>query len=416
MTDYSEWERESLITRIRELEAKLETSRNDGSSHAESSVENAERLRAILDTAVEGIITIDEHGIVESVNPAAEKVFGYTAAEMVGRNVCMLMPSPHREKHDAYMETYRRTGQARIIGRGREVVGRKKDGSVFPMDLSVAEVKLKGGRLFTGVVRDVTERKRAEDQLSAMTRALAEKNKELETIVYVASHDLRSPLVNIQGFSREVEQACNRIGELISNEAKAHRELNQVLTQEIPEAIGFILASVNKIDTLLAGLLRFSRLGRAALKLEWIDMNLLLNKVTRSMEFQIKEAGGSVHLGELPACVGDATQLTQVFSNLLDNAVKFRDLNRPLRITVSGRVENGWVVYAVRDNGMGIAPEHLQKVFEIFYRLNPSATEGEGLGLTIAQRSLERQNGRITVESESGAGTTFFVFLPHTSK
>ena len=177
-----------------------------------------------------------------------------------------------------------------------------------------------------------------------------------------------------------------------------------------------LLGGVNKIDTLLTGLLKFSRLGLAALKLERVDMRNLLTKVTRSMEFQIKEADASVQVEETPACVGDATQLTQVFSNLLDNAIKYRHPDRPLLVTVSGKVENDWVVYAVRDNGLGIPREHQQKVFEIFYRLKPSASEGEGLGLTIAQRSLERQNGKITVESQSGVGTTFFVFLPNTSK
>src|SRR6185312_6950635 len=127
--------------------------------------DSEERLRAILETAVEGIITIDEFGIVESMNPAAARIFGYTPGELIGENVNLLMPTPYHEQHDGYLSNYRRTGNARIIGIGREVSGRRKDGTVFPMDLSVSEIKLSGRRLFTGFVRDITERKEAEKAL-----------------------------------------------------------------------------------------------------------------------------------------------------------------------------------------------------------------------------------------------------------
>ncbi|HZI33698.1 MAG TPA: PAS domain S-box protein, partial [Candidatus Binatia bacterium] len=136
------------------------------SSDSGSAVKDqAERLRAILETAVEGIITIDEHGIVESFNPASEKLFGYKAEEVIGKNVKMLMSSPHREQHDTYLDNYKRTGHARIIGIGRETVARKKDGTLFPIDLSVSEVNLSDRRLFTGFIRDITERKRMEKEI-----------------------------------------------------------------------------------------------------------------------------------------------------------------------------------------------------------------------------------------------------------
>src|SRR5436309_3170770 len=149
--------------------------------------EKEQRLRAILEAAVEGIITIDERGIVDSLNPAACRIFGYSPEEIIGRNVSVLMPSPDREKHDGYIANYLRTGHAKIIGIGREVVGQRKDGSLFPMDLAVSEVRLAKQRLFTGFVRDITERKRAEEKLASLAQTLAEKNKALETIVYVSS-------------------------------------------------------------------------------------------------------------------------------------------------------------------------------------------------------------------------------------
>jgi PAS domain S-box-containing protein len=372
-------------------------------------------LRAILQTAVEGIITIDEHGIIESFNPAAEKIFGWIAAEVVGQNVSVLMPSPDRQEHDGYIANYVRTGHAKIIGIGREVVGQRKDGSIFPMDLAVSEVPLANQRLFTGFVRDITERKRAEERLGELAQTLAEKNRELETIVYVASHDLRSPLVNIQGFSKELAMACARLrGRLSASPSQPlpREELRPLLDEEIPEALEYIQAGVTKIDALLSGFLRYSRLGRAALKIEPLDMNAMLAGIAKAMEYQLQRAGADLRLEPLPDCLGDAIQTNQVFSNLLDNAVKYLDPKRPGCIMVAGQFEQGRAIYTVRDNGIGIAPEHQPKIFEIFHRLNPAAGEGEGLGLTIAQRILERQNGKIWVDAALGQGSAFYVSLP----
>jgi PAS domain S-box-containing protein len=421
MKEYSKMTHAELLARVRELEQLSQTTlpESGGSKTAKRAYEqsdSAERLRAILETAVEGIITIDERGIVESMNPAAEQIFGYRAVEVIGKNVSVLMPSPYREAHDEYLANYLRTGHAKIIGIGREVVGQRKDGGLFPMDLAVSEVKLSERRLFTGFVRDITERKKAEDRLAELAQTLVEKNKELETIVYVASHDLRSPLVNIQGFSQELTRACSRLKSRLEEgsgpQAPPDPELKGLLTEDIPEALEFIQAGVAKIDALLAGFLRYSRLGRAALKLERLDMDAMLESIAKSMEYQVQRAGAQLRIEPLPNCVGDATQVNQVFSNLLDNALKYREPKRPGIIEVSGQIDSGRAVYRVGDNGIGIAPEHQGKIFEIFHRLNPAASEGEGLGLTIAQRILERQNGRIWVESQPGKGSTFWVSLP----
>ena len=422
MKNYSQMTKTELIEQLKALMEKAPSARADrpegATKHllAEAALRDSEeRIRAILQTAVEGIITIDERGTVESANPAAEKLFGYAASEIIGRNVSMLMPSPYREEHDSYLSRYLQTGQAKIIGIGREVVGRRKDGTSFPMDLSVGEVRLAGRRMFTGILRDITVRRQAEQKLTEMARTLAEKNKELETIVYVASHDLRSPLVNIQGFSRELGQACARVKAKLSgdeSETVNKAELAAILAEDVPEALEFIQAGVTKIDSLLSGFLRFSRLGRAALKIERLRMDAMLVGIARAMDFQAKQAGARVILEKLPDCLGDSTQINQVFSNLLDNALKYLAPTRPGVITLSGRIENARSVYAVQDNGMGIALEHQGKIFEIFHRLNPAMGEGEGLGLAIAQRILERLEGKIWVESHLDAGSTFFVSLP----
>jgi light-regulated signal transduction histidine kinase (bacteriophytochrome) len=180
----------------------------------------------------------------------------------------------------------------------------------------------------------------------------------------------------------------------------------------IPQALRFINAGVAKMEMLLNGLLRFSRLGRVALHLQPLDMDSLVAEIIAAARFQIDEAKAEVSVGPLPVCVGDPAQTSHVFGNLIDNALKYRDPRRPLRLTITGSVKGDQATYSVSDNGIGIAPEHQAKVFEIFHRLNPETGAGEGLGLTIAQRVLERQKGKIWVESAPGVGSTFLVSLP----
>ena len=378
--------------------------------------ENEKRLQAILDTAVEGIITIDERGVVDSFNRAAERIFGYAAPEVLGKNISMLMPAPYQSQHDGYIQNYVASRIPKIIGIGREVTGLRKDGSTFPMDLSVSEVTLPGRRIFTGIVRDISERKAAERRLEVLARTLAEKNRELEAIVYVASHDLRSPLVNIQGFSTELKYCCDRVRGLLEDRSRPtvdREELLGVLAADVPEALSFIQSSVTKMDALLSGFLRFSRLGRAAMRIEQLDVAGLLSELLKSMDYQIQAAKGQVECtGQIPDCFADAVHLNQVFTNLIDNALRYRHPAREPRIQISGMVVGGESRYCVRDNGLGIAPQHQKKVFEIFHRLDPAATQGEGLGLTIVQRALERLHGRVWVESEEGNGSAFWISLP----
>jgi signal transduction histidine kinase len=263
--------------------------------------------------------------------------------------------------------------------------------------------------------RDITDRQRAEREMRRLTAELERRNKELAQVIYVASHDLRSPLVNVQGFTREVQASLAELASALEDQPldeAARSRITRLLTDDIPGSIDYVLAGATRMDRLLAGLLRVSRLGRVVLNIERLDMTRLLDEAARMLDFQAKARGAHLQTCPLPPCRGDAAQIGQVFSNLLDNALKYLSPGRPGIVQVTGRTEGAESVYCVEDNGVGIAPEHQDKVFELFHRLDPRQSEGEGLGLTIVRTILDRHGGRVWVESRPGAGSRFYVGLP----
>lgn len=293
-----------------------------------------------------------------------------------------------------------------------------KDGSVrYVHDRGKAIYDDDGKAVFLdGVIIDVSDRRQIENERRRLSRAIEAKNKELQSIVYTASHDLKSPLVNIMGFGDELSFCCEDLKGLMGKEDRNEdddRKIEALLGKAIPESLKFISAGSNKINSLIDGLLRVSRVGSVELEIKPLDMNDVIKEIIDTVSYEAKESGTEITYGDLPACLGDAARTNQVFSNLINNALKYLDPERKGRIRVSGAVEEGMSVYCVEDNGKGIDPEYQEKVFEIFHRLDPGdSVGGEGIGLTIVTRILDRQNGSIRLESERGKGCKFFVSLP----
>jgi signal transduction histidine kinase len=240
-------------------------------------------------------------------------------------------------------------------------------------------------------------------------------SEDMETLMHVISHDLRAPIVTIQGFCQELTMACDRLKTLFEEEAMsdAVREcVDPLVKQEIPEAVRFIRAGADSVNSVTSGILRFIQLGQIDIQWERLDINRLMMGIISSMEFQLKQKGVTIHIGDLPDCMGDEVLVTQVFVNLIDNAQKYLEASRPGEITISGKTVNGWSVYAITDNGVGIPQEQHARIFQVFHRLSPQHGKGEGLGLAIVQRIIVRHQGKIEVESLPGTGTTFHVYFP----
>ncbi len=380
--------------------------------------ESDAKTRAIVEAAVDGIITIDERGNIESVNAAAESLFGYETAEMVGRNVSMLMPSPYREEHDGYMQRYIRSGVKKIIGIGREVTGQRKDGSTFPMDLAISELTVNDKTMFTGIVRDISERKKTQEELKERSKSIARTNRILteansraeeataakSAFLANMSHEIRTPMTAILGFTELLEAG----------------DLSQAEEQS---AISTIRSNGEYLLSLLNDILDLSKVEAGQIEMERISCSPA--QITHEVESLLRVRADLKDLKletqwetSIPEqIVSDPTRIRQVLVNLVGNAIKFTHQGR---VTVSVAFEETGGAASLRfkvvDTGIGMEPDQMAKIFEPFAQADATTTRvygGTGLGLTISRRIVQLLGGELTATSEVGKGSCFeFSFAP----
>ncbi len=381
----------------------------DRRQQAERSAEQEARYRAIVDTAVDPIILIDDEGTVESFNHAAEKTFGYRADEVIGRNVKMLMPEPYRSAHDGYLERYHRTGERRIIGIGREVTGQRKDGSTFPLDLSVGEWHVGKRRMYTGIMRDITARKAAEDAIlrardeaeAARVEAVHARDDALRAdraktkFLAAASHDLRQPLQSLFFF--------------------AHALSDKLQDHPTSPLLASMTDSLNGLRVMLDSLLDVSRLDAGVVKPSVTDFALgpLLDRLAE--EYRIRATESGLTLRHVPTSAwtsSDPALLERILRNLIENAIRYTERGH---ILVGCLHRGGTLRLAVIDQGIGIPADRTQDIFQEFIQLaNPERDrrKGLGLGLAIVRRLAGLLEHGVAVRSTPGRGSGFFLDLP----
>ena len=366
--------------------------------------ESAARTEAVLETATEGIITTDEHGVITSFNQAAEEIFGYDRTEVLGESASMLVPG---NQCDEFLNEFEASDACQTEGRhviweGREITGQCKNGRTFPLYAAVSAVVVNDQCLLTGIVRDITEQKRTEEQLrrarEQLEERVEERTAELESFAYSVSHDLRTPLRAIDGYARILRE-----------------EHTDQLDDEGRRLLDVVYDSAQTMGALIDDLLTLSRVGRREMSPARIDMEALAREAYDEIKRARPEDAERVQFDceELPPAWGDRSMVRHVFTNLLSNALKFSRKETPPQIEVGATEDDGEPVYFVRDNGVGFDEAYVDKAFDVFQRLHSEEEfEGTGVGLALVERILQRHDGRAWAEGTEGEGATIFFTLP----
>lgn len=382
-------------------------------------LEREAQLRSILDTVPDGMVVMDEHGIVQSISAAAERMFGYAADEVIGHNVAMLMPSPHRENHDRYVARYLATGERRIIGVGRVVAGQRKDGTTFPIELVVGEAKTRQQRLFTGFVHDLSERQRTERRLQQLQGELTHVTRltEMGQMASALAHEVSQPLTAATSY-------CQVIRRLLSmDEGRSTGDSHSPALPPDPwgtrrgdaaklrEVADNIAAQIARAIDILRRLREFLR--KRDRDQESQSVGKLLEEASALALIGARESGVQVRLRvepDLPPVLVDKVQIQQVVVNLTRNAIEAMEGSARRELTIeAGRREDEMVGIRVIDTGPGIAPAIASRLFEPFVTTKP---QGMGVGLSICRSIIEAHGGRLVVEANPEGGTIFLFTLP----
>jgi PAS domain S-box-containing protein len=354
------------------------------------------RYRGLLEAAPDAMVVVNQSGEIALLNVQAEKQFGYRRDELLGQKVTNIIPEGFAERLIADGTRTAAEALAQQIGTGIELIGRRKDGSEFPIEIMLSPLEGSKGILVTAAVRDISMRKKAEANLVQTVADLKRSNEELQQFAYVASHDLQEPLRTVASFTQLL--------------AKRYQGK---LDADADEFIGYTVDGCNRMKSLIQDLLVYSRAGAEGNALEETSGENALQRATQALEIIIQESGAIVTHDLLPTITTDLGQLTQVFQNLVGNAIKYRGVEVP-QVHVSARQNGGheWI-FSVRDNGLGIEPQYFEKIFVIFQRLHGREQfAGTGIGLSICKKIVERLGGRIWVESQVKKGSTFYFALP----
>jgi two-component system sensor kinase FixL len=363
-------------------------------------------LAAIVDNAVDAIINIDEMGLIVSANPATEKLFGHKVKDLIGQNVKMLMPNPYQEEHDGYLDNYKSSGVPKIIGIGREVVGKRKDSTTFPMHLAVSEILVGNRRMFTGIVRDISDLKAAEMKL-------AEMNEHLEYRVKKRTEQLRSAQAELVrsekfatlgkvsgGIAHEIRNPLNAV------KTSAYYLLNakNVSEEKVREHLKRIDRQVTMIDNVVTALSDVAKLPEAILNP--LAMQPVIKRLLNAIELPSNVEVTAELPNDLPMILADENQIEIAFKNLIRNARDAMPEGGELRITAE--ISTASISFQVSDTGTGISPEDLQQILEPLFT---TKARGMGLGLSITRAVVEKNQGKLKVESELGVGSQFSIVL-----
>jgi two-component system sensor kinase FixL len=363
-------------------------------------LEREAHLRSILETVPDGMIVIDEHGVIQSFSAAAERIFGYAAGEVCGRNVSLLMPSPHREHHDEYIQRYLRTGDRRVVGIGRVVAGQRKDGSTFPMELAVGEVNLGGRRQFTGFVRDISERQRTRQRLQELQAELSHVSRltEMGQMASSLAHEVNQPLAAASNYLR----AARRL----------HVRHGQEGEERLDEALGLAAGQIERASQILRRLRTFIKKGEPELQAE--DVAKLIEEGSAIALVGARERGVTVRLqaaAQLPPVLVDKIQIQQVIVNLMRNAVEAMEHSprRELTITTGRAACAQQIIVRVIDSGPGLAPAVVERLFQPFVT---TKSQGMGVGLSICRSIVAGHGGELLAQANPEGGTIFSFTLP----
>jgi PAS domain S-box-containing protein len=359
------------------------------------SKESAAKYRGLLEAAPDAMVVVNQAGVIVLVNVQAEKQFGYRRDELVGRKLTNIIPEGFAERLIADAARSTAEALAQQIGMGIELSGRRRDGTAFPIEIMLSPLQSAEGILVTAAIRNITARKKSEQELAVANQVLEESNLELKQFAYIASHDLQTPLRSIAGFIQLLQQ-----------------EYEGKLDEQAQDWILRTVGAVEHMQTLIRDLLSYSCVENRSKPFTQIPFLDIVNDALILLESSIHDSGGQVACDKLPIVMGDRSQLVQLMQNLIGNGLAYRS-DKPPHIHISAKRRGKDWLFSVSDNGIGIDPKHYEQIFEIFKRLhNQKDKPGTGIGLAVCRRVVNRHGGQIWVESDPGHGSTFHFTIP----